>query len=549
MRATGPLVSVLAGVAQAASFAPLESPALQLLALALFLTLAIEARSPRSAALLGWCFGLGWLGWGLSWITISLHEFGDMPALLADASVGLLAAGLALLYALALAAATAAAPARSLARALALVTAWTLAEWVRGFVLGGMPWLAIGYAHVSGPLRGYAPVLGVYGVGAVAAAVAAALAMAGLRLPGVAKLAAGEWTTGPLVTEGLAKGMGLKGRLRGAAVPLALAAGLALLGEALAAHAWTHPQGPALAVRLVQGNIPQDEKFSSGGLSRSAARYLPAIRTAPGAGAPASQGPTPGLIVLPESAFPLPVGELPDDILGALADSGARGGAALIFGAFVTEAGEHIYNSAVGLDGQDPVPRRYSKRHLVPFGEYVPWGFHGFMRWLHIPIGDQDAGAAGQAPMTLAGQRIAVNICFESLFGELLRDAWRDPQAAPTLVLNLSNLAWFHGSDALAQHLQIGRMRALETGRPLLQATNTGATALVDPDGRVRARLPADETAALDVSVRGHAGDTPFLRWGDTPVVVAAALLLALAAARSRAPWPPRRDDQELEAK
>jgi apolipoprotein N-acyltransferase len=146
---------------------------------------------------------------------------------------------------------------------------------------------------------------------------------------------------------------------------------------------------------------------------------------------------------------------------------------------------------------------------------------------MQIPLADQQRGPAYQPPMQLAGQRIAVNICFEDLFGAEIVTAWRDPPLEPTMLLNLSNLAWFSGSIALPQHLQISRMRALETGLPLMQATNTGATAIIDAHGRVTAQLPFDRAGALHGEVTGYRGHTPYVKHGDRPALALAATLLA----------------------
>ena len=175
--------------------------------------------------------------------------------------------------------------------------------------------------------------------------------------------------------------------------------------------------------------------------------------------------------------------------------------------------------------------QRYSKQQLVPFGEFIPWGFRWFVDLMQMPIGDQERGGADQVPMDLAGQRIAVNICYEDLFGDVIRRAWHDPLREPTMMLNLSNLAWFDDSIALPQHLQISRMRALETQHPMLRATNTGATAVVDDRGVVTAQLPFETAAALDARVQGMRGLTPFLRFGNAPAVFVAFLLVGLAAA------------------
>jgi apolipoprotein N-acyltransferase len=278
----------------------------------------------------------------------------------------------------------------------------------------------------------------------------------------------------------------------------------------------------------LQGNVPQNLKFADGGMSLSEDAYLPLLRNA----APAD------LVVLPESVLPLPLSYLPEQTINALADVPRRG-AALIFGIFIEEPRGNYYNSAVGLS-PGGTAQRYSKRHLVPFGEFIPWGFRWFVDLMKMPIGDQQRGDPYQPAMQLAGQRIAVNICYEDLFGAEIRQAWRDPAQAPTLLLNLSNLGWFDDSLALPQHLQISRLRALETGRPVLRATNTGATAIIDARGLVVAQLPYLTRGVLSGELRGHSGDTPYLRFGDAPALALIVLgllgsgLAGIRAGRSR---------------
>jgi len=502
----------LAGVVHALCFAPFYLPWLALLALGAVLGLGLQAQRPAAAFVRGWAFGCGWLGVGLSWIYISLHHYGELSAPFAALATAALAAGLALLPAGALALAAVAGRPGSARRALAIVAAWTLAEWLREILFTGMPWLSTGYAHTDGPLAGYAPVLGVYGVGAVAAAVAIVLPWC--------------WQNRP------AAGRGAPPLRRGGAAAIVLGLALLGLGQTLRGVTWTQDAGRPIRVRLVQGNIAQDTKFGEGGLDEAVARYLPplhadAMRDAHDHAAH-DGAPRPDLIVLPESAFPVPVNDLPDEVLHVLMDPAQRDGAALIFGAFVVEPRHRYFNSAIGLGTDGAEPQRYSKRHLVPFGEFIPWGFRWFVDLLRIPIGDQERGAALQPPMELAGQRIAVNICFEDLFGGQIIDAWYDPQHAPTMLLNVSNLGWFDDSIALPQDLQISRMRALETARPLLRATNTGITAIIDARGRVTAQLPPLTEALLEGIVQGTSGNTPFIRAGNRPIVILSALALLL---------------------
>jgi len=494
------VLCALLGLIHAFAFAPWQQPWLQWLALAGLFTLSLPITRPREAALAGFAFGLGWFGLGVSWVYVSMHVYGEMPALLAAAATAAFCAFLALYPALALGLATRLADGNTARALLALPAAWAGSEWLRGVLLTGFPWLASGYAHTDGPLSGYAPVSGVHGVTLVAALIAGSLAWMARSRDRVPVLAA-----------------------------VALVLGLLACGQALRRIEWTQPAGDLLRVRLLQGNVPQNLKFADGGMKLSEEAYLPLLRAAEPA----------GLVVLPESVFPLPLAHLPEPTIDALAEIPRRG-SALIFGIFIEEPRGHYYNSAVGLTPGGGKPQRYSKRHLVPFGEFIPPGFRWFVDLLQMPIGDQQRGSAYQPPMQIAGQRIAVNICYEDLFGAEIRHAWRDPAQAPTLLLNLSNLGWFDDSLALPQHLQISRMRALETGRPVLRATNTGATAIIDAQGRVVAQLPHRTHAVLRGELHGHGGSTPYLQWGDAPALgmillgLLAGRIAAIRAARSR---------------
>ena len=490
-----------AGAAHALSFAPANLPYLELAALGVCFGLALRAEGPRAAFGIGFAFGLGWFGVGVSWVYISLHHYGELWAPLAAAATCALVAFLALYPALALLAAAAIGVRASARRMFAIVAAWTLSEWLRGVLLGGLPWLSTGYAHTDGVLAGFAPVIGVYGVGAAAALVVAMPTWAWLRLPRQ------PWML-----------------LCSALLSLALLAAGAHLRE----QSWTQAHGPPIRVRLVQGNIAQDVKFAESGLDEALARYLPALQDDPKSvsGEVAAHA---DLIVFPESAFPVPANYLPEEVLDTLTDARLRKGAALVFGAFIVQPEERYFNSAIGLDGDTVKPQRYSKRHLVPFGEFIPFGFRWFVDLMRIPIGDQQKGERFQPPLALAGQQIAVTICFEDLFGGEMLDAWHDSRREPTLLLNLSNLAWFDDSMALSQHLQISRMRALETARPLLGATNTGITAIIDARGRVAAQLTVQTQGQLEGTVQATQGTTPFIRLGNRPIVVASMLVLLVA--------------------
>ncbi|MEN9315214.1 MAG: hypothetical protein RIS35_1607, partial [Pseudomonadota bacterium] len=376
-------------------------------------------------------------------------------------------------------------------------------ELLRGWALTGFPWLSIGYAHIDGPLAGFASWIGVYGIGALAATVAA-----------LAGLGARALLTGPR-------------RFPGLTAPAALAAGMLVLGGLLAHQEPTRPVGAPVTVRLVQGNVPQQMKFDRGRALRAIEDYARQIESS-----------TAGLVVLPETAWTVPWPHTPPEIADRIRRHADRSGAAVAIGMPLTEAtgprdGRLHYTNSVALiaAGADPAapPARYDKRHLVPFGEFVPTGFRWFVDLMRIPLGDFARGRADQAAFEVGGQRFAFNICYEDLFGEELLGAIRAPRGA-TVLVNVSNIAWFGDSHALPQHLAIARMRALETGRPMLRATNTGVTASIDHRGRVLSVLPPYTQGALDVQVQGTGGLTPYVRFGNLPSALLAVSMVAIAA-------------------
>lgn len=485
-----PFFALGLGALHACSFAPWTLPWLQVIALAALFALAARSTSAKKAALLGFAFGMGWFGVGISWVYISMHVYGLMPAALAAAATAAFCAYLAVYPALALGLAHRFFGNAASRLALGLPALWMMAEWLRGTLFTGFPWLASGYAHTDGPLAGWAPTLGVYGITLMAALVAGALSL---------------WT--------------LPGRRQAwSALVLITVIGGGWLGSM---HSWTAPAGSPVSVRLVQANVPQNLKFEPDGIARASATHL-ALMKGPDQARPAD------LVALPESIFPVPLQLVPPSYLQAFQDFANQHRSAVIFGVFLEEPRGHYFNSAVGVAADDSSLRRYSKRHLVPFGEFIPPGFRWFVDLMKMPIGDQQRGVTAH-PLALAGQRIAVNICYEDLFGAEIIDAWHTGGPAPTVMLNLSNLAWFNDSLALPQHLQISRMRVLETQHPMLRATNTGATAIIDAQGAVTARLPYLTGGALDGNVQGYDGLTPFIRYGNWPALLLAGLLILVA--------------------
>ena len=490
--------AALLGAATVLGFAPFYLFPLPIVTLALLIVLWQRAPSRRGAAVLGFSFGLAYFLTGVSWVYVSLHDFGAMPALLAGVLTLLFCAFLALFPALS-GWVYHAFGARSPAATLAVLPAmWTLTEWLRGWIFTGFPWLALGYAQVPhSPLAGYVPVVGVYG--ASFATVLAAGLIVTLHT---------RWKEGRQ-SDGANRGSRFSFIVHPSSFILVL---LFLAGYALRLIDWTDPLGAPVKVSVLQGNIPQEMKWREDRIQSTLDNYWRLIASTDAR-----------LTILPETALPLFLHDVPRDYLAAIAEHARRNQGDVLIGIPERDTRRNYYNSVLSY-GASPT-QTYRKSHLVPFGEFVPMKplFGWFLEVTQIPLLDFARGAVTQQPLAVAGQLVAVNICYEDAFGaEIIRQL---PQA--TLLANVSNVAWFGRSLAPQQHLQISQARALETGRYMLRATNTGMTAIIDQRGHVRQAAPAYTTAIVSDEVQGYGGATPFVRWGDTSVLVLAIALLA----------------------
>lgn len=485
----------LLGAASVAAFAPVNWFVLAWLTHAgLFILLSGEAsrdRRTRQGALIGGTFGFGFFITGVSWVYVSLSTFGGMPSALAALATLLFCAFLSLYPALAGALFVRHAPKRGWQRALLLAALMTLGEWLRGWIFTGFPWLAFGYSQTPpSPLAGYVPLFGVFGASLLTLLV------------------------GALLGELAQKFRGTPTSSRAAAVVPGLLAVATLAGGAMLHELrWTAPQGEPISVALLQGNVAQELKWRPEKFIESLRTYYRLAQENPAQ-----------LTVLPETALPAFLDNVPREYLDEIRKLAEREQGDLIFG-IVVGNNEDYANGAVSV-GTSP-EQQYRKSHLVPFGEFIPPGFSWFLKLASIPMASFSPGTSLQTPMSLVGQQVAVNICYEDAFGEeIIRSL---PTA--TLLVNISNVAWFGDSLAPAQHLQIARIRALETGRMMLRATNTGMTAIVDTRGNVQSVLPPFTRGALRGEVVGHGGATPYVRWGNWPVITFALCISLLSMA------------------
>jgi apolipoprotein N-acyltransferase len=453
----------------------------------------IRGLPPRRAGWTGASFGLGLFAFGTYWLYTCLHVFGLVPVWLTLLLQTVLVAAMSL-YVAALCYLSNRFWLKPGATRdwLVLPALWVLLEWLRGWLLSGFPWLSTGYAMIDSPLAGWAPLLGVYGV--TWAAVLISVAINVVFMP--------------------------------ALVPARRALALAVIALSFAVPAslknvhWTHPSGPPVPIAAVQGAVPQDQKWQANNRELTMQRYLKLTGEAWGA----------RLITWPEASLPVLSIEIPD-YLHRLKEMGVA----------------HDADFAIGLVDYRPATKQYFngilvmsragdgwyyKRHLVPFGEYfpVPAFVRSWLRLMSLPYDDFTAGSSRQPILSAAGEKLGLSICYEDAFGSLQREALRQA----TLLINVTNNAWYGDSTAPHQHLQIARMRALEAGRFLVRAANDGITAVIEPEGRLVGRLPQFQQAVLRANVQPMIGLTPYARVGNYPVVIGCFWLLGVAVWRRR---------------
>lgn len=451
------------------------------------------------AAWRGFLFGLGQFGVGVSWLYIALNEFGRMPGPLAALALFLFFVYLALYPALlgylharwfsALS---------PLSAAVSLAALWVLAEWLRGWLMTGFPWLHLGYSQIDTPLANLAPWLGVYAVSFVtvlSAALLAGLIFAERRA---------RWILGSVLL------------------------GLWLGAWALGRIEWVSPSGAALRVAGIQGNVALDQKWYPAFRQEIMRRYTELT---------VAQRDV-DLVVWPEGAVPAYRDEVETAFLEPLARAARQRDFDLLLGILEEQAGGDgrlYFNTALGLGSRTV---EYRKHHLVPFGEFLPLKdlLQWLLQYLHIPMSNFSPGPAGQGPLELAGHRLGVSICYEFGFGEEIIRVL--PEA--DVLVNISEDAWYGDSLAPHQHQQMARMRSLEAGRPMVRVTNTGVSALIDHRGRVITRAPQFKIFVMRGSVQPMQGMTPYARFGNLPIIGGSGVLVLLAAGlawrRSRRP-------------
>lgn len=475
-------LAALAGGINVLAFAPFYWWPLSILSLAMLFYLWLDA-SPRSAMFHGYVYGLVMFGFGVSWMYISLHTYGNMPAWAAALSVGLGVAYISIFPALGgfLQGCLKGAGPR-LRLCFLMPSAWILSEWIRGWFLTGFPWLSMGYAYIETPLSNLAPLGGVYLVGLVSAMSAGAL-VALVRL--------------------------FSGNSVFSVIGMAALWGM---GWALNTTAWTSWEGEPVQVGIVQNNVSIQEKWNQGESRRIVEDYIIAS-----AGLLEQD-----LVVWPEAAVPDYLDNLHTDFWEFVEHHPAD----FIFGVLFRErSGDATiyHNSVVSVTDRIHL---YHKHHLVPFGEYFPaqWLFGPLLDLLDMPMASFAAGRASQHPLTAADNFFAVSICYEDAFP----NEGRFQVKRSGLMLNVSEDIWFGNSLAPHQRLQMARFRARESERVMIRASNTGLSSIINWKGGVDSYTPQFQQAVLKGEAQPRSGVTPYTAYGDVPVLVFIGAVLAI---------------------
>jgi apolipoprotein N-acyltransferase len=477
------LGAVLAGAAELPFGGWIQVPILSVIWWQLTL---VNDTSKKHGFLSGLIFGLGYFVFGLWWLYISLHDVGGMNVALSCMAVFLLSAYMALYFSLATL--TLSLLHKSRLTGLFLAASWVLMEFLRGYVFTGFPWMGLAESQFNGPFAPIAPFFG-----------------------GLACTFLVIWTSWKILQ--------IK---KHAVMSLMSIAAVITLSQLAGLMTFTKPIVEPITVRLIQGNFEQTLKFNPQAISQQIDFYVGEIKKEAA-----------NLIIIPETAFPWPQNNLPTGLLNYLQDfSNASKSNVLLglIGDIPTNTGVQYTNRATGLSPNSP-PYQFDKVHLVPFGEFIPPGFHWFVEAFRVPMSDFARGSIEQAPFSIkrSGQtdiHAAMTICYEDVFGGELASRVNNSEKPVNLLINMTNLAWFGKSQASSQQLRLSQLRSLETGLPALRATNTGITSVLGPDGKVLASLPEFTQANLSTQVQAYSGKTPYVRWGNFPILSISCILL-----------------------
>ena len=476
-------LSVGAGAIFTLGLSPFDIWPLAVLSVAALAAL-LRHRSPSEGLLIGWLYGVGFFGSGVSWVYVSIHVYGQAPPPLALLLTIIFCGGLALLTGLLGYLYARFEPAKSQLQILWFTGLWVLFEWIRSWLLTGFPWLYLGYVSLDTMIAGWAPVAGVFGVSLLLSGLAAVLANDYVQRP------LSQWWRSLATLSVILLGGGLLGTVE-----------------------WTRDQNDSISVAMFQPNISLNEHWDRRNTQRIMETYASNAQ---------AQSPLVDLIVWPEGAMPF-FKDQATNYLNGIDSIAEQNGATIITGLPTRNAGSR-YNSIVALGNGDG---QYDKQKLVPFGEFVPLEsmLRGLISFFDLPMSNFSRGEGGYQSLLVNGTPLAPMICYEVVYPDFVAAGSRQANA----LITISKDAWFGSSIGPHQHFQMARFRALEMGKPLLRGTNNGITAFIDHRGSVVSKLPQFERGVLTGSVSTRDGLTPFARAGSLPTLILVAILLFIS--------------------
>lgn len=482
------LVPIISGALFVPGLAPMSAWPSTLLSIAALLYL-MHRKSHQSAFFIGWLYGVGLFGAGVSWVYVSIQVYGQAPPLLAGTLTALFCLGLATLTGLQMSLYRRCSRGRKTPSSLLFAAIWVLFEWLRSWLFTGFPWLYAGYIALDTPAAGWAPVVGVYGLSFLIAGLSAAIGSLALNNASTLRKKGAEASIWVIII---------------------------LTGMPLSAVAWTQDRSVPLTVAIYQPNIPLEKKWDR--------RYFRAIQQQYTDNSRPYFKNT-DLVLWPESALPTYKDRI-EDYLSLISTEATETGTTLITG-IPTRDAQGGYNSivALGLGGGE-----YRKQKLVPFGEYVPFEeyLRGLIKFFDLPMSNFIPGPNVPPILSAGPLTVASFICYEIVYPDFVWQGARDA----ALLVTVSNDSWFGHSIGPLQHLQMARFRALETGRPLLRGTNNGVSAIIDHKGDLLVATPQFEEVVITGEVQPKTGLTPLMWLGSTPILAFCGLLIVAAAYR-----------------
>jgi len=485
-RAQECLLLLAAGALYPLALAPLSLWPLTFLSIAIFFW-QLQRQPAKQLLIKALVFGSSLFLSGVSWVYVSMHDHGLLSMPVALLGTVIFCLFLAFVFALPFTL-SALIPQTPLSLMLGLPAIWVIGEWIRSWLFTGFPWLYAGYSLTDHWLNGWAPIIGVLGLSYLAAFGSAALTQLALRRKD------SFLALGPTIT-------------------LALIASLVIGGYALQKIDWTTATDRTLSVVLIQPNIEQADRWSPN--QRESILKQLSQQTEPYWGA--------DIIIWPEGAIPALPASIMDYLLEV--DNLAKVNQTTLFTGIPTRGylDHRIYNSMMALGDSRG---QYDKTRLVPAGEYIPFenALRGLNGFFDLPMSSFSSGDANQPLLSAKGQPIATAICYEIAYPNLVARTALNA----SMIMTVSNDAWFGRSMAPQQHMQMARMRAIENAKPLMRGTNNGITALVDYRGNIYQQLEQFTAGELKGVIRPRLGQTPFALFGSWPTVIAALLCCAV---------------------